>query len=168
MQTITGFYDACMASRELAPELKTRIRFEYASWLLTINPHLAYPILESLQNLVPPEPLKSRVNLALGDYFFSQGEIERAYYIFKGLADSLSSVTGAAAGLRAGDALLKLGRKNEAFEEYLKISFIFPDYRQQVKSGLEQAYALAIELGRAEEAAGIKQQLTDEFGAIQE
>ena len=104
-------------------------------------------------------PVKSRVELLIGEYYFQAGKAERAFYIFKGLGESLSGEQAARASLRGAEALVLLERKGEALDEYLRVSFGFPDFPDLVRQAREAAYALALELGRKQEAESLKRQL---------
>ncbi len=156
------FYRRVDRSPSLEPELKNRVRLEYARFIFTEKPEAAMAILQTVRGEDPAEPLAGEVNFMIGEYYRTEGELERAYDIFSGIIGANSERPGAESQLAIGRILEAQGRNQEAAEEYLKVHFLYPDHADLAAEGLYMAGLMYWNEGYRDRAAELFDRLARE------
>ncbi|MBA7541627.1 hypothetical protein ES705_33943 [subsurface metagenome] len=99
----------------------------------------------------------------IGRYYQENGEFRRALDIFTALAELRADMTGAAAQINIARILKSMDKREEAAEEYLKVSYIFPDYPDLVEEAIFEAILLFRSLGAMDKAQQLYIKLKNEF-----
>ncbi|MBA7591913.1 hypothetical protein ES708_34084 [subsurface metagenome] len=143
--------------------LKNSLRYEYAAAIFDQRREEAFALLQKIRQEGPEEPVKSRSNFLIGRYYQESGELRRALDIFKTLAELRADRTGAAAQMNIARILKDLDKREEAAFEYLKVSYIFPDYPDLVEEAIFEATLLFRSLGAMDKAQQLYTKLKNEF-----
>ena len=157
------FYRRVDRSPSLEPELKNRVRLEYARFIFSEKPEAAMAILQTVRGEDPAEPLAGEVNFMIGEYYRIEGELERAYDIFSGIIGANSERPGAESQLAIGRVLEAQGRNQEAAEEYLKVHFLYPDHPDLAAEGLYMAGQMYWNEGYRDRAEELFDRLAREY-----
>jgi TolA-binding protein len=157
------FYRRVDRSPSLEQEFKNRVRLEYARYIFSDKPAGAMAILQTVRAEDPAEPLAGEVNFLIGEYYRIEGELARAYDIFKGIIGTNSQRPGAASQLGIGRILEAQGRNQEAAEEYLKVHFLYPDHTDLAAEGLYMAGRMYWNEGYQDRAAELFERLAGEY-----
>jgi TolA-binding protein len=157
------FYRRVDRSPSLGQEFRNRVRLEYARYIFAEKPEGAMAILQTVRAEDPAEPLAGEVNYLIGEYYRTEGELDRAYDIFSGIIGANSERPGAASQLGIGRILEARGRSEEAAEEFLKVHFLYPDHADLAAEGLYMAGRMYWEEGYQDRAAELFDRLASEY-----
>ncbi len=157
------FIDKAEKEEDAPAWLKNSLRYEYAAAIFDQRREEAFALLEKIRQDGPEEPLKSKSDFLIGRYFQESGELRRALDIFTALAELRADRTGAEAQMNIARILKSLDRSEEAAEEFLKVSYIFPDYPDLVEEAIFEAILLFRSLGAFDKAQQLYTKLKNEF-----
>lgn len=161
--TALDFLDKAEKEEDAPAWLKNSLRYEYAAAIFDQRREEAFALLEKIRQDGPEEPLKSKSDFLIGRYFQEIGELRRALDIFAALAELRADRTGAAAQMNIARIFKSLDRSEEAAEEFLKVSYIFPDYPDLVEEAIFEAILLFRSLGAFDKAQQLYTKLKNEF-----
>ncbi|MGA2974855.1 MAG: tetratricopeptide repeat protein [Spirochaetia bacterium] len=153
------------AESGLPPEARAGILLAYADMLLASAPADALSLINEASRAAPPEPYAGQASLLLGRYYAAVSDWSRCLDILGALEGSRADEVGAEAALARGRALEAMGRTADAVEEFLKVSYLFPDYSDLAAEGLYNAARVARARGDKDAAAKIEQSLRKGFPA---
>ncbi len=162
---VETFYLQVEQNPGFPPAMKNRVRYEFARQLLapvTESPEQVeqgYLLLQAIRRSEPAEPLRSEVNFLVGEYHQRRGELDRAANIFSGLAAVRADRLGAEAQMRVAAIFERRGNAEKAAEEYLKVVFLYPDYKDLVSTALTRSILLFERLGETEKAENLRARL---------
>jgi TolA-binding protein len=151
------------AQKGLPSETVTRTRLAHARLLLRESPADALALLSELRRKPPAEPLAGQLNLVLGQAYAAAGQGARALDIFTALADSRADRVGAEAKREQASALEEAGRTAEAMDEFVRISYLFPDFPDLAAEGLYNAVRIALRRGERDRARSFEDSLRKSF-----
>jgi TolA-binding protein len=160
---VEDFYRRVEASGRLPIALKNQVRYEYARSIFASRPDGAMAVLQALRAAEPAEPLRSEVNLLVGEYYRQTGALARALDIFTGITGGSSGRSAASAQAAVAGIYEQQGKKTQAAEEYLKVYFLYPEQRDLAQEGLYQAGRVYWELGKREDARRLFEKLRSEY-----
>ncbi|GEM_PF-5418555 len=146
---IDRVYELAEKSSKMAPKLKASIFLQYARYILFRKPEKSFAILNKLLsegNLDDPMRAEAQYGIAL--YYEEKGKLERALDILTGIAEARSDRIGAKAQLEKGRVYEKLDMEEKAVESYVTLTYLFPDYRDEVVAALKSAIALYKKAGK--------------------
>jgi tetratricopeptide (TPR) repeat protein len=152
-----------LAARGLPAETLGRIRLAHARLLLQAKPGDALALLSDMRRRSPAEPLAGEVSLLLGEALAATGEGKRALDIFTALADSRADRVGAEAKREQARALEAAGSTAEAVDEFVRISYLFPDFPDLAAEGLFNAVRVALLRGERDRARSLEETLRKGF-----
>lgn len=158
-----AFLDKAEKEEDVPAWLKNSLRYEYAAAIFDQRREEAFALLEKIRQDGPEEPVKSWSNFLTGRYYQESGELRRALDIFTILAELRADRTGAAAQMNIARILKGMDKREEAAEEYLKVSYIFPDYPDLVEEAIFEAILLFRSLGAMDKAQQLYTKLKNEF-----
>lgn len=161
--TALSFLDKAEKEEDVPAWLKNSLRYEYAAAIFDQRREEAFALLQKIRQEDPEEPVKSRSNFLIGRYYQESGELRRALDIFYTLAELRADRTGAAAQMNIARILKGLDKREEAAFEYLKVSYIFPDYPDLVEEAIFEAILLFRSLGAMDKAQQLYIKLKNEF-----
>jgi len=159
------YADKAASTPGLAGEATAGVRLAYVDLLLDAHSADALALIMAIGRSAPPEPWAGEVSLALGRYYTAQGQGDKALDILSTLESSRVDEVGARAGLEKGRTLEALGRTADAVEEFVKVSYLFPDFSDLAAEGLFNGARLARARGDAKNAARIEQSLKTTYPA---
>ncbi len=151
------------SQKGLPPETVTRVRLAHARLVLRDSPKDALALLFDLRKRPPAEPLAGELNLLLGQASAASGETARALDIFTALAGSRADRVGAEAQREMARALESAGRTTEAMDEFVRISYLFPDFPDLASEGLYSAVRIALRRGERDRARSLEDSLRKAF-----
>ena len=154
-----GFAEKARTARSLPLEASARVQLVYAEMLLDQAPKDALPVITEVRRRSPPEPVAGEASLLLGRYYAAVAEWGRAIDIFSALCGSRADEVGAEAKLGQAKALEASGSTAEAVEEYVRVSYLFPDFPLLAAEGLFNAVRVALRREDREKAARIADSL---------
>ena len=154
-----SYADKAMGAKGLAAEAVAALRLDYAHLLLGSSPSDARGVIEAVQRAVPPEPIAGEASLLLGMYYAATADWGRAIEVFQALERSRADEVGARAVLQHAAALAATGLTADAIDEYLTLSFRFPDLPDLVAEGLFNAVGVARARGDDARATALAQGL---------
>lgn len=157
------FAARAQAAKGLPVETLVRVRLAHARLLLPASPKEAGEIAAELRRRTPGEPLAGEVNLLLGQSLAAAGETRRALEIFTVLAGSRADRVGAEAKREQAMALEAAGNTSEAVDEYMRISYLFPDFPDLAAEGLFNAARVTLRRGEKDRARTIEDSLRRSF-----
>ena len=157
------FAARAQAAKGIPAETFVRLRLAHARLLLPTSPAQAGEIAVELRKRAPGEPLAGEVNLLLGQSLAAGGETRRALDIFTALAGSRADRVGAEAKRAQAAALEAAGSTSEAIDEYMRISYLFPDFPDLAAEGLFNAVRVALRRGEQDRARTIEDSLRRSF-----
>ncbi len=152
-----------LAAKGLPAETLGRVRLAHARLLLRARPRDALALLSDMRARSPAEPLAGEVSLLLGEALAATGEPRRALDIFTALADSRADRVGAEAKREQARALEAAGSTAEAVDEFVRISYLFPDYPDLAAEGLFNAVRVALLRGERDRARTLEETLRKGF-----
>jgi len=158
-----AFLDKAEKEEDVPAWLKNGLRYEYAAAIFDQRREEAFTLLQKIRQEGPEEPVKSRSNFLIGRYYQESGELRRALDIFTTLAELRADITGAAAQMNIARILKSMDKREDAAEEYLKVSYIFPDYPDLVEEAIFEAILLFRSLGAVDKAQQLYTKLKNEF-----
>jgi len=161
--TAIAFLDKAEKEEDVPAWLKNSLRYEYAAAIFDQRREEAFALLQKIRQEGPEEPVKSRSNFLIGRYYQESGELRRALDIFTALAELRADRTGAAAQMNIARILKRMDKREEAALEYLKVSYIFPDYPDLVEEAIFEAILLFRSLGAQDKAQQLYIKLKNEF-----
>ena len=141
------------------------IQLSLAAMLLSSAPDEALAFINDVRRRAPPEPLAGEASFVLGQYYASIADWPHATEIFTALEASRADEIGARAAAEHGRALESTGHTSEAVDEFLKLSYQFPDFPDLVAEALYNAVRIARARGEQDRAAKIEQGLKKAFPA---
>lgn len=147
----------------LPAEARAGILLAYADMLLASAPADALSLINEASRAAPPEPYAGQASLLLGRYYAAVSDWNRCLDILGALEGSRADEVGAEAALARGHALEAMGRTADAVDEFLKVSYLFPDYSDLAAEGLYNAARVARARGDKDAAAKIEQSLRKGF-----
>ena len=151
------------SQKGLPTETVTRVRLAHARLVLRDSPKEALELLSDLRRKPPAEPLAGQLNLLLGQAYAATGETGRALDIFTALAGSRADRVGAEAQREQARALEATGRTSEAMDEFVRISYLFPDFPDLAAEGLYNAVRIALRRGERDRARSFEDSLRKAF-----
>jgi TolA-binding protein len=151
------------SQKGLPSETVTRTRLAHARLVLRDSPKEALSLLSDLRKRPPAEPLAGELNLLLGQAYAATGETARALDIFTALAGSRADRVGAEAQREQARALETAGRTTEAMDEFVRISYLFPDFPDLAAEGLYNAVRIALRRGERDRARSFEDSLRKAF-----
>jgi lipopolysaccharide biosynthesis regulator YciM len=131
--------------------------------LLSSAPDEARAIVDEVRRMAPPEPQAGEASLLLGRCFASAADWLRAMEIFTALKGSRTDEIGAQAAVERARTLESTGHTSDAVDEYLRVSYEFPDFPAIAAGALHDAGRLARARGEKDRAARIEQALRKSF-----
>jgi TolA-binding protein len=163
LQLAEQYSSKALAAKGLPAETLGRIRLAHARLLLQARPRDALALLSDMRGRSPAEPLAGEVSLLLGQALAATGEGKRALDIFTALADSRADRVGAEAKREQARALEAAGSTAEAVDEFVRISYLFPDFPDLAAEGLFNAVRVALLRGERDRARGMEETLRKGF-----
>ncbi len=164
---IREFYYSIEKNPETPVQLKNQVRYEYACLIFKDGSSQplreALAIFERIRDSGVSEPLKSKVNYMIGEYYLLQGELKRALDIFTGITAATAGQTGAEAQMNIASIYEKQGYKEEAAEAYLKVYFLYPDFDSLSQEAIYRAGLIFKTEGKNEEAEKLFMKLKEEY-----
>ena len=137
------------------------IELAYAELLIASSPADSLAVIDDARRRAPA--VRGRSEPSPGTYYAAMEDWNRASDIFSALESSRADEIGARAAREHARALESTGRTSEAVDEYLKISYQFPDYPDIAAEGLFNAVRLARARGEQDRAARLEQALRKGF-----
>ena len=161
--TALAFLDKAEKEEDVPARLKNNLRYEYAAVIFDQQREEAFALLQKIRQEAPEEPVKSKSNFLIGRYYQESGELRRALDIFTTLVELRADRTGAAAQMNIARILKSMDKREEAAFEYLKVSYIFPDYPDLVEEAIFEAILLFRSLGALNKAQQLYTKLKNDF-----
>jgi TolA-binding protein len=149
----------------LSPDAEAAVALAAADMLLPSSPEEARALIDAVTSAAPPEPYAGEAGLLLGKYAAARSDWGRALDIFGALEGSRADDVGARAALEKGRALEAMGRTADAVDEYLKVSYLYPDLGDRAAEGMVNAVRLSRLRGDRDRAAKILQSLRKTYPA---
>lgn len=136
-------YEAAAESEEINDELRAQARYGQSTALLNLGRNEeASTLLNRILDEEQSGPLQASARLGLARIHEDEGRIDEALKLYRSVAESVDSETGAEALYRLGRLLRTQGRSQEAIQELDRMSSLFAGYPEWVaRSFLEQARA---------------------------
>ncbi|MBN2737306.1 MAG: tetratricopeptide repeat protein [Spirochaetales bacterium] len=160
---VLDFVNKINDDKEIPVLIQQKIAYEYASWLLDKEPEEAYKQLLALQKEVLDSQLSDQIVFRIGEYYLIKENYQYAQNIFKGLSDNSVGSTGAEAQSLVAKIYKIQGSMILAADEYIKTSYLFPQYKEVAVKALYQAYLILNDLGRNDDAEKIVQKIKLEY-----
>jgi TolA-binding protein len=165
LETARSYAAKAKAAKGLPPAAAAAIELTAAEMLLAGSPEEALDLVNDARRRAPPEPWTGQASLLLGMYCETVGDADRAAGIFAALEGPRADEVGARAALGHGRALEAAGHASEAIDQYVKVSYQFPDFPAAAAEGLYSAVRLARARGERDRAARIEQMLRTGYPA---
>jgi tetratricopeptide (TPR) repeat protein len=159
VDTAREYSENARAARGLSVDARAGIQLSYAEMLLSTEPQKALTVIKDVGRARPSEPYAGEASLLLGRYYAAVQDWDRSLDILGDLEETRADEIGARAAIARGRTLEAMGRTADAVEEFLKASYLFPDYSELCAEGLYNAVRVARARGDREQAVKIEQTL---------
>jgi TolA-binding protein len=159
VETAREYSENARAARALSVDARAGIQLSYADMLLEAEPEKALPVIKEAARARPSEPYAGEASLLMGRYYAAVRDWDRSLDVLGDLEETRADEIGARAAIARGSTLEAMGRTADAVEEFLKASYLFPDYSELCAEGLYNAVRVARARGDKDQAAKIEQTL---------
>lgn len=157
------YSDKAAGTRGVAAEAVAGVRLAYADMLLAADPTGARDVITAVRRAAPPEPFAGEADLLLGRSYAAVRDWNRALDTLGVLEGTRADDVGGRAALERARTLESMGRTADAVDEFLKVSYLFPDYPDLAAEGVYNAARVARARGDTERAGKIEQTLRTSF-----
>jgi TolA-binding protein len=158
-------YRAAAESDAIDDELRAQARYGQSTALLNLGRNdEARTLLNRILDEGRGGPLQASARLGLARIYEDEGETDRALNLYRSVAESADSETGAEALYRLGRLLRQQERPRQAIQELDRMSSLFAGYPEWVaRSLLEQARAYR-QTGQTGQAAQLYDEVVETYG----
>jgi TolA-binding protein len=158
-----AYSDKTEKAENLAPEGAAGIRLAYADMVMGSDPEAALDTIVAVRRAAPPEPFAGEADLLIGRYYAATKDWKRSLDTLGALAGSRADEVGARAALERARTMESMGRTADAVDEFLKVSYLFPEYPDIAAESVYNAARVARVRGDDVRAGKIEQTLRSAY-----
>ena len=147
----------------MSESARSKLLLEYAVYKFPSDRNAAYTIFKKLRGMNLDNRVKEKLDYWIGRYYKAEGNLDRAAEIFKGIADTHPDRLGAEAQLELAGSLEANNKPEKAAEEYLALTYVFPDYKDIVAEALYRAARIYETAGNKKQADYLYKKLRNDF-----